>query len=101
MAAAAIKGRATTLVAVGCLTAGEVTKEPGTTSAVGGHPTVEVVPKGQAITLAGAIARTAMAGFRARAVISAGDGIPMGRGRARISAVDGNNRPLTNTKETK
>ena len=89
MVAAAIRVRATTLAAGGLRTVGADIKAPETTSAVGGHPTVEVGPKGQATTLVVVIARTATAGSRAREAISAGDGIPMGRGRARILAVGG------------
>ena len=100
MVAGAIRGRAKTLVAVGSLTAGEVIKGQGINLAAGGHPMAEVDIRVRAITLAGAIARTAAAGSRARAGISAGDGIPMGRGRARISAVGGDNRPRVNITET-
>lgn len=45
----------------------------------------------QAITLAGATVRTAMADFKGQAITSAGDGILMGKGRVEISVVGGNN----------
>lgn len=100
MVAEAIRGRATTLAAGGFLTAGEVIRGPETTPAAGGHPMVAEDIRAQAITLAGATARTEAAGFREQVVISVAAGIPMGGGLATISAAGGNNRSLTNTRET-